>query len=73
MAVRFRAKEQTYLDKEAKKTFKAWHPQIKVEGKWCFLSDENSRTKLLEADDEIAALEMAIKAYREIEGKMNAG
>ncbi|WP_068775816.1 hypothetical protein [Paenibacillus sp. FJAT-26967] len=73
MPARIRAIEKAYLDRDAKKTFKVWHPQVKVEGKWCFLPDDSSRTKLQEAADEVAAFEMAIKAIKEIDVSMNPG
>ncbi|MVP00386.1 hypothetical protein [Paenibacillus lutrae] len=67
MADRFKAIEKMYLDRETHKTFKVWHPQIKIDGKWCFLADDSSRTKLKEAPDKITAFEMAITAIRRIE------
>ncbi|MGV2886215.1 hypothetical protein [Paenibacillus taichungensis] len=70
MAARVRAKEQTYLDRVEMKTFRVWHPQVKFEGEWCYLPDNSSRTKLQEASDEAAALEMANTYIREIEESM---
>ena len=67
MAVAVRAKRGTYLDQEAKKTFSVWHPQVKFEGQWCYIPDQESRTKLQEADDELTAIELAVMAGRKIE------
>ncbi|WP_019536562.1 hypothetical protein [Paenibacillus ginsengihumi] len=72
MAAKIRAIEQTYLDLEERKTFKVWHPQVKFKGEWCFLPDDSSRTKLQEAPDEMTALEMAIKAVRDMETRIYA-
>lgn len=62
-----RAKQKTYLDQVANRTFKVWHPQVKFAGKWCYLPDETSRTKLREAADELTAIDLAIGAARKIE------
>ncbi|OUS72993.1 hypothetical protein B1748_23580 [Paenibacillus sp. MY03] len=67
MAKTVRAKEATYLDQETKRTFKVWHPQVKFEGRWCYLPDQESRTKLQEAEDEVTAIEQAVQAARKIE------
>lgn len=64
---RFRAKEQAYLNQEEAKTFKVWHPQVKFNNQWCFLPDKNTRSGLVEATDEAEAIELAIKAMRELE------
>lgn len=66
-----RAIEQTYLNEKEKRTFKVWHPQVKFKGKWCFLPDDSSRTKLQEASDELAATQMALESILEIEYRMN--
>lgn len=71
MAVKVRSKKGTYLDEEAKRTFTVWHPQIKFKGKWCYLPDKTSRTKLQEAEDEVSAIELAVIAARKIEGNEN--
>jgi hypothetical protein len=67
MGVRFRAKQQTYLLKEERKTYTAWHPQIRVDEQWCFLMDDTTRSKLAEAQDEETAVEMALNAIREVD------
>jgi hypothetical protein len=61
-----RAKEITYLNKETMKTFRRWHPQIKVNGKWAFIRDDSTRSNLQEADDEYEAMEQAIAAWRKM-------
>jgi len=64
---RYRAKKGTYLDTESRTTFSRWHPQVKVDGKWCYLPDEATRTKLREADSESDATLMALVALRDLD------
>jgi hypothetical protein len=63
---RFRAKEQSYLNKDEAKTFKVWHPQVKFNNQWCYLPDKNTKSGLAEAKDEAEATELAIKTMREL-------
>lgn len=58
----YRAKQMTYFDEVNRKTFSVWHPQIKVDGHWCFLPDTDTRSGLVEASDEISAASYAIEA-----------
>lgn len=62
----FKAIRKTYLNTEENKTFSVWHPQVKLDGKWCFLLDESTRTKLVESKDEVDATILAINAYRNL-------
>ncbi|MCY9513286.1 hypothetical protein [Paenibacillus apiarius] len=66
---RFRAKQMTYYDPETKTTWTVWHPQVKFNGRWCFLPSENTKTKLEEARDEAEAYEKAIAALRKLDAR----
>lgn len=67
--MKVRSKQQCYLDPETRTTRKTWHPQVKFKGRWCYLPDDTTSSKLMEATDQTTAVEMAIKALREIESK----
>jgi hypothetical protein len=71
MTARFRARKNSYINKEEKKLFYVWHPQIKVGKHWCYLPDDNTRTKMAEAPDEETAVELAIHAIHNYD-KCNA-
>ena len=73
MAVRFKAKKRTYLDPEKRTTYTVWHPRIKFEGEWCYISDKTTRSTLAEAPDEEAAIKMAIAALDKIPPKVDIG
>ena len=69
MSQRFRSKEQCYLDVTIKTTRRTFHPQVKFQGKWCYLPDDSTLSKLVEAPDAMTATELAIKAVRELDSK----
>lgn len=64
---RTRAKQMCYYDREAKATFKVWHPQVKFLGQWCFLPNNDTKSGLEEAGDELEAYEKANAALLEID------
>lgn len=68
--VGFRAKQLTYLDKENRRTFSRWHPQVKIGKAWAFLEDTRTKTKLVEADDEAKAVDIAYREWRKINGQV---
>lgn len=61
---RFRAKKNDYLLRDEMKIRSTWHPQIKVDNQWCYLPDDSTPSKLVEAIDEETATELAIHALR---------
>lgn len=69
---RYRARRNDYLNRETNKLRSVWHPQVKVDGQWCYLPDDSTPTTLMEAPDEMTAVELAIKAVREIDAQQTA-
>ncbi|WP_438350425.1 hypothetical protein ACP8HI_07155 [Paenibacillus sp. FA6] len=68
MNTRIRLKENTYLiPSKPPSTLKVLHPQIKVDGNWCYIKDESTQTKLAEANDEIHAYKQAVVALRKVD------
>lgn len=73
MKQNIRAIQKTYLNTAERTTFTLWHPQVRHEGKWCFLPalpevTGTNKLRIMDAPDELTALEQALNAYRRIEG-----
>lgn len=66
MSKRFRAKQKSFYDDSTKKTRSVWLPQIKIDGKWCYLKDESSPTGIMESHFEMNAIEKAIRELRKM-------
>ncbi len=60
----YRAKRQTYLNKDRKSTRTVYHPQASIKGELCYFPDESTESGLIEYDNKEDALKNAIELYQ---------
>ena len=69
MPAPYRAKKQTYLNKDRKTTRTVWHPQVMFRGGMCYFPDEGTESGLIEYDNKEDALINAIQLYKHYKDK----